>query len=83
MDCAAEVGIVIACKGRHEEAAQMLSGVQARAARAGSLIPLFIGVMGLLFFLEGVLSQPFSLFTTLLGGAFVLAAIVFFARMRS
>ncbi len=83
MDCAAEVGIVIACKGRHEEAAQMLSGLQMRARSAGSLLPFFAGCMGLLFLIWGLLSQPLSLFTTMLGGLFILIAIVSFVKMRS
>jgi len=82
-ECAAEVGIVIACKNRHEEAAQTLSGLQARAGRAGPLLPLFAGCIGLLFLIWGLLSQPFSLFTTLFGGVFILLAIVSFVKVRS
>lgn len=82
IDCISEVGIVIACKGRHEAAAQILSKVQARATRAGSFFPFFVGGMGLLFLVWGLFAQPSSLFGTILGGLFILLATVLFVRIR-
>jgi hypothetical protein len=83
MDCIAEVGIVVACKDKHEEAARALSRLQVRAVGAGGLLPVFSGCMGLLFLMWGLFSQPFSVFTTLLGVVFMLVAIVTFVKTRS
>jgi len=54
--CAADLDHGLACKGKHEEAVQILNGLVARSAKVYSvtpksrfIAPLFYGFMGLIF----------------------------------
>src|SRR6266550_889584 len=79
-ECATDLGLAIACRGKHEEQAKRLSIAQARATRLSSIFPIFALALGLLFVIWGILSQPISLFTSLLGAVFLVLGIAFLVR---
>ncbi len=82
-ECATDLDIAIACRSKHEDQARRLSMVQVRASRVGSILPFFLIGVGLLFVCWGVLTQPISVFTTLVGAAFLLLGIVFLVSRRN
>jgi len=84
--CAADLDHGLACKGKHEEAVQILNGLVARSAKVYSvtpksrfIAPLFYGFMGLIFAIfgyaqGGIVNLPF-----LMGiGFLVFAAVTYF-----
>jgi hypothetical protein len=82
-ECASDLEVALACRGKHEEQARRISQAQLRAGVEGSMLPLILVAMGLLFVSWGVLSQPFSLFTTIFGVGLVVLAMAFMIRGRA
>jgi len=82
-ECASDLEVALACRGKHEEQAQRISQAQLRAGVAGSMLPLILVVMGLLFASWGMLSQPFSLFTMIFGVGLIVLAMAFMIRGRA
>src|SRR5436305_10275861 len=79
-DCISDLGLAIACRGKHEAQAKSLIATQSNASRAASVLPAFSIAMGIVFAMWGVLSQPFSLYLLLCGVGF--AAVGVFISLR-
>src|SRR5436190_13891824 len=67
LECAADLGIAIACKGRHEGLARGIAVSQARVSRLSPVMPAFVIGIGAVFIAWGLLSRPLSIFTVMLG----------------
>jgi hypothetical protein len=84
VDCAVDLGHGLACRDSHEKAVAMLNTITDRATRvqatntkARFAAPVFYSVLGALFLGWGVLSG--FVFVSLLGGAFLIYAVVILA----
>ncbi len=82
-NCANDLGHGLACKGRHEEAVNLLhsiasrnANVQASMPRNIAIAPLFYLFMGLTFISWGIFSNRPSFFSVVLGAGFVVFAVV-------
>jgi predicted membrane channel-forming protein YqfA (hemolysin III family) len=82
IDCGADLDVALACRGRHEDQARKLSHIQVRAGLAGSMLPVILVTMGLLFATWGFMGQPMSFFTVLFGIGLVVLAVVFAIRSK-
>src|SRR5215813_13799910 len=83
LECANDLEVALACRGKHEQLARRISQTQLRAGVAGSIFPLVLVAMGLFFATWGMLSQPFSLFTVVFGVFLIVLAIVFMIRAKA
>jgi hypothetical protein len=70
VECAADLGVALGCKGRHEGLARGIVVSQAKVIRMYSVMPVFVVGMGALFIAWGLLSRPLSVFTLMLGVGF-------------
>src|SRR5215207_2351573 len=78
--CAADLGVALGCKGRHEGLARGIALSQAKASRVASTLPIFAIVMGAIFSAWGLLSRPLSIFTAVLGIGFAAFGALFLKR---
>jgi len=88
-ECAVDLGHGLACRSVHEGAVESLNALTTRAARVQStstraryVAPSFYAVMGVLFLGWGLISGRGLIFLTLLGGAFLMYALVIFLANR-
>jgi hypothetical protein len=82
VDCGVDLNVALACRGKHEDQARKLSRIQVRAGLIGSMFPVILIAMGLLFATWGLLSQPISFFTVLFGIGLVVLAVVVTIRLK-
>ena len=80
VDCAADLGVALGCKGRHEGLAKGIALSQAKASRVASILPVFAIGMGAIFSAWGLLSRPLSIFTAALGIGFAAFGALFLKR---
>ncbi len=79
-ECTVDLDVALGCKGRHEILARRLALSQARAGRATSILPVFVIVLGAVFIVWGLLSQPLSIFTSILGVGFAALGLLLLRR---
>jgi hypothetical protein len=70
VECAADTGVALGCKGRHEGPARAIAVSQAKVSRMAWAMPLFAVGMGAVFIAWGLLSRPLSVFTSMFGVGF-------------
>lgn len=70
VDCAADTGVALGCKGRHEASARAIAVSQAKVSRMAWVMPLFAIGMGAVLIAWGLLSRPLSVFTLTSGVVF-------------
>lgn len=90
--CAADLGLSIACKDKHEAVAKEVDAlvtrsvkVQKVAAKSQYLAPAFLAAMGVFFIVDGLRSREgITSFGTLMGAAlFVFATFMLVANVRA
>ena len=87
-ECAVDLGHGVACKGVHEANVEALNEITTRASRLQAVntrgrfaVPAFYALLGILFLSWG-LYEDRSTFLCLIGGAFLLYALVIFRGNR-
>jgi hypothetical protein len=70
VECAADLGVALGCKGRHEASARAIAVSQAKVSRMAWVMPLFAIGMGAVFIAWGLLSRPPSVFMLMSGVGF-------------
>jgi hypothetical protein len=70
VECAADMGVALGCKGRHEGPARAIAVSQAKVSRMSWAMPLFAIGMGVVYIAWGLLSRPLSVFMLMTGVGF-------------
>lgn len=81
-DCTADLGHSLACKGLHEDDAAAVNALTVRSTRlfkatrkSRFLGPLFFGICGLVFMVDGLRQDVIFNFASYLGAAFIVFSV--------
>jgi hypothetical protein len=81
-ECAVDLGHSLACKGEHEQGAAAINALNLRSTKLLKVTrksmfigPLFFGVCGLIFLVDGLRQEVRLNFASYLGAAFVVFAL--------